>query len=571
MGISADGQVKRVGGPRVRTLLALLALQPGRATTCDALIGAIWGDSLPADPANALQTLVKRLRAVLPEHAAVESDGGAYRLRVAADDIDMHRFTRLAEEGIGRLAAGEVAAAARTLDVAFGLWRGAAFADLADHPELYWHADRLNQLRLHAVEARADAYIALGRARELVASLEAELRDEPLRESLAVRVIHALTAAGRSGRAREVFDATRTQLRRELGVPPSRELVLALDRGEGPAAAPAPALPVRLTSLIGREPDLNRLATLLPSTRLLTLTGPGGIGKTSLALEAATRLAPHWPDGCRLVELAAIGDAATAGEHLLAGLGLRAEPNSLHACPIHRPAVGAKLLLVLDNCEHVLDIAELVADALSRCPDLTVLATSREPLGINGETLFPVRPLASPPPGSAPAQALGSAAVHLFLDRARAVRSGFTLTDENYETIAAICRRLDGIPLALELAAARVHTMTPAQILRRLDDRFRLLAGTRSAVERHRSLYTAIEWSWDTLAAPERRLAQRLWLFPDGATLETLQEVGPGDILGPLSRLVNKSLVEFDGRRYRMLETIRAFVGSTVCSEQSVA
>ncbi|WP_460717931.1 ATP-binding protein [Nocardia heshunensis] len=229
------------------------------------------------------------------------------------------------------------------------------------------------------------------------------------------------------------------------------------------------------------------------------------------------------------------------------------------------------MLLLLDNCEHVLEIAGAVAELLRGYSNLTVLATSREPLGIPGETLFPVAPLAAPAADAAPAEALGSAAVHLFLDRARAVRADFTMTGDNCATIAAICRRLDGIPLALELAAARVHTLTPAQILARLDDRFRLLSGNRAAAERHRSLYTAIEWSWESLGEPERRMAQRLWLFPEGATLEAVQELCRGDAAGPLGGLVSKSLVEFDGRRYRMLETIHAFVGSTLMSQRSVA
>ncbi|MEC3952631.1 BTAD domain-containing putative transcriptional regulator [Nocardia sp. CDC153] len=557
-----------MGGPRVRTLLALLALEPGRVISCDALICGIWGEARPADPANALQTLVKRVRALLPPEAAVESAAGGYRLRIAADAIDIHRFARLVEEGVGAPAQR----AAGALDAALELWRGEPFADLVENADLYWHADRLNQLRLDAVEARADAYLALGRGREVIESLVRELRAEPLRESLAVTLIRAFTATGQAARAREVFDVTRDQLRTELGVAPSPELVAAVEHIGSGTTVVVPALPVRLTSLIGREPDLKRLGEMLSDTRLVTLTGPGGVGKTSLALEAATRAAGRWRGGCRFMELAAVSDAVGAVELIRAELGLSTGPESVHACPIHRPVpADTELLLVLDNCEHVLEIAGLLADLLARCPNLTVLATSREPLGMHGETLFPVAPLAAPAPGAAPAEALGSAAVHLFLDRARSVRPGFTVTGENYETIAAICRRLDGIPLALELAAARIHTLTPAQILTRLDDRFRLLAGNRAAAARHRSLYTAIEWSWESLREPERRMAQRLWLFPEGATLEALEEVCPGDAVGPLSRLVSKSLIEFDGRRYRMLETIHAFVGSTLSSERRVA
>jgi DNA-binding SARP family transcriptional activator len=232
---AADGSTRRVGGPRVRLLLALLALEPGRPVRCASLIDAIWGDAPPAEPANALQTLVKRLRAVLPHGVAVESATAGYRLIVDAEDIDVHRFIRLAGEGTARLAAGAAGPAAHALDAALQLWRGPALMDLADLPDLHWNADRWNELRLNAIEARADAYLALGRGRELAASLEHELRGQPLRESLVVRVIRVLAVSGQPTRAHRVFETTRGLLRTELGVPPSSELEHArneIDRGK---------------------------------------------------------------------------------------------------------------------------------------------------------------------------------------------------------------------------------------------------------------------------------------------------------------------------------------------------
>ncbi|MGW4245381.1 AfsR/SARP family transcriptional regulator, partial [Nocardia sp. NPDC004722] len=227
MGISVEGTVRRVGGPRVRTLLALLALQPGRVIGCDSLICGIWGDTLPADPANALQTLVKRVRAVLPANAAVESAAGGYRLRIDPDDVDLHHFTRLVAAGIDHVSSAEPARAAETLDAALALWRGTPLADLPDNADLHWHADRVNQSRLEAIEARADAYLALGRSREVLNSLEWELRHDPLRESLAIRLIRALIANGRCSRAREVFATTRNHLHHDLGVEPTPELLAA--------------------------------------------------------------------------------------------------------------------------------------------------------------------------------------------------------------------------------------------------------------------------------------------------------------------------------------------------------
>ncbi|WP_460717930.1 AfsR/SARP family transcriptional regulator [Nocardia heshunensis] len=295
-----------MGGPRVRTLLALLALQPGRVIGCDTLICGIWGDTWPADPANALQTLVKRVRVLLPANAAVESAAGGYRLRIESDDIDLHRFTRLIAVGIEQLASGAHARAAETLDVALALWHGSPFTDLADNVDLYWHADRVNQVRLEAIEARADAYLAIGRSRDLLDSLSWELRHDPLRESLAARLIHALTASGRPAQAREVFATTRNHLNNELGVGPSSELQAAAEQigaiarvdrkvqqaGDFGAVRPSETsaraaggaatgvdggvVPARLTRLIGREPELRRLGAMLDGSRLLTLTGAGG-------------------------------------------------------------------------------------------------------------------------------------------------------------------------------------------------------------------------------------------------------------------------------------------------------
>ncbi|NVI87764.1 AAA family ATPase, partial [Actinomadura sp. BRA 177] len=339
-----------------------------------------------------------------------------------------------------------------------------------------------------------------------------------------------------------------------------------------PQAARSGNLPARLTSFIGRDADLERVDELLVRVRLVTLTGAGGSGKSRLALEAAERAS----DAGWLVELAPVTDPAEVAEAVITALGLREMTLIGGPAPAPNPVdrlvsalAGRRLLLVLDNCEHLLDAtARLAGTILGHCPDVRILATSREPLGITGETLWPVEPLAPPPPSAGPEEAMANPAVRLFADRAAAVSPGFAVTAGNVEPVVRTCRALDGMPLAIELAAARLRAMTPAQVADRLDDRFRLLtAGSRTAMPRHRTLRAVVEWGWDLLKEPERTLWRRLAVFPGGATLESAEAVcaGPGldraDVLDVLTALVDKSLLTITGAepRYRMLETIRAY------------
>lgn len=620
-----DDDARRVmlGGARSRALVARLALDAGRAVTSDALIDDLWDGAPPADAANALQALVSRLRKALRGVAVVESVPGGYRLAVLAADVDALRFEELAAGGGRELAAGRAEAAARLLGEALDLWSGQALADLPDLPFAGAAALRLADLRIHAAEDRFDAALRLGRHTEVLAELEDAGTRHPLRERLAGLRMRALYAAGRQADALAAYERTRAALAEELGVDPSaelRETHLAMLRGEfaAPGRAARGRLPARLTSFVGREEELDLLAGLLETARLVTVVGPGGAGKTRLALEAATRHRAHERGRVWFVPLAGVtaperrpgapgraADAVLGGsgrpvEAVLGGserpaeavLGASERPaDSVHGAserlaeavlgavssrdsgppgqraagraedPVERVAdlLGAgEAVLVLDNCEHLLDAAAgFGRRLLDRLPYLTILATSREALAVTGETLCRLAPLAEP------------AAVRLFVDRARAVRPDFELDADTSGPVAEICRRLDGLPLALELAAARLRSMPVGQIARRLDDRFRLLtSGDRAALPRQRTLAAVVEWSWELLSEPEQALARRMSIFPDEAGVAAVEAVcadpdGDGplpaeDVVYVLGSLVEKSIVQGDGR-YRMLETVRVF------------
>ena len=544
------GGTVAVGGPRGRALLALLAADAGRFVSAERLIDGLYGEEPPDGAANALQSQVSRLRGALK--LPIELTSAGYRLRIEPDEVDAHRFARLAGEGRRELAEGDPTRASDLLGEALALWRGPAFADV---PAAEVQATRLTELRAEAAADRVDAEISLGRAADVLDELRTAVAEHPLRERPRAQLVRALHAAGRTAEALAAFEDARRTLAEELGADPGPDLSeahLAALRGE--SAKAATPLPAQLTSFVGREDELRQVADLLRQARLVTLLGPGGTGKTRLAVEAAADAGP-----CVFVELAP-HVADDVPQAVLTALGLR-EGARGRQDPVDRLVSALRdqaTLLVLDNCEHVIAAAaRLVAQLLPACPGLRVLATSREPLGITGEQLAPIPRLAVPPPGAETVEAYP--AVRLFLDRARASDPAFRLTDETAADVVRICAALDGLPLALELAAARVRTLPVADIAARLDDRFQLLArGSRTADERHRSLRGVVEWSWDLLDEDERRLARRLTVFTGGATLAYAEQVcdAPVDLL---PELADKSLVEPSSGRYRMLETIRAF------------
>ncbi|RAO02902.1 Transcriptional regulatory protein EmbR [Micromonospora saelicesensis] len=568
--VLADGREVPVGGPRLRALLALLLLDAGRVVSAERLIDGLYGEHPPRGAANALQSQVSRLRQALPtEYDPVEFHPAGYRLAVDPDDVDAYRFERLAEAGRRALADGDWHRAATVLREALELWRGPALADAIGAAGAPAQAARLDELRLAAIEDRVEADLALGAQSALIAELRELVVAHPLRERSRGQLMRALAALGRPAEALAEFEDARHTLAEQLGVDPSAELAavhLAVLRGEERGSAES-VLPSQLTTFVGREEELKRVGDLLGDRRLVTLTGPGGAGKTRLAIEAAGRV-----DGeVRFVELAGLADGSDVPQAVLSALGLRdaglrapAESGWQTTDRLVEALAERRLLLVLDNCEHVLvDAARLAARLLSACPALRVLATSREPLGLAGEALCPLSGLTVPPLGASVLDADEYAAVGLFAQRAADVAPDFTVTPANVEMVLRICRSLDGLPLAIELAAARLRALSVAEVAARLDDRFRLLStGNRAVSPRHRTLRAVVEWSWDLLDDAEREVARRLTVFAGGATLEAAERVcglPTAEFVDALTGLVDKSFVEMTGGRYRMLETVRAF------------
>jgi predicted ATPase/DNA-binding SARP family transcriptional activator len=564
-----DGTPVPVGGARLRALLGVLALRAGRTVPVGVLVDEVWGADPPADAGGALQALVGRLRRALGADAVASADGG-YRLTAAPDDVDLTRFERLTADGLRALADGDPAKAAGVLDDALALWHGPALADLPDHTA---EAARWETRRLDALRARHTAALTLGHAEQSLPELTALCDAHPLDEPMQALRLRALRDAGRPAQALAAYEEVRRLLADRLGSDPGAELrsvhaeLLAAEAPEPPSGPALGNLPARLTSFVGREADIAAIGADLATARLVTLLGPGGAGKTRLSQEAAEAVRHTASDGVWLAELAPVDDPAAVPQAVLTAIGARetvlhgAGAESIRAVVDGHDPTGRlvehcarrRMLIVLDNCEHVVEAAARLAERLlARCPGVTVLATSREPLGVPGELVRPVEPLPQP------------VALRLLADRGAAARPGFRL-DDDPEACAEICRRLDGLPLAIELAAARLRMLTPRQIADRLDDRFRLLtSGSRTVLPRQQTLRAVVDWSWDLLDAPERDVLARLSVFAGGCDLAAAEAVCGPVALDVLGSLVDKSLVVAapsaeGGMRYRLLETVAEY------------
>ena len=478
-------------------------------------------------------------------------------------------------------------------DAALAEWRAEPFVDFAGEPWAVVEATRLVELRLAAIAERAERMLTLGRYEELVADLEPVIAGAPTRERLVGQLMTGLFNAGRQADALDVYARTRQVLADELGLDPSRELrglmeqILRQDTAITPVAASpstlrrtdpdvrAPGnLPLRLTSFVGRHDDLDRVLQALRGARLVTLAGPGGAGKTSLGVEAARRIGPGCADGVWLVRLASVTEPEMLVHAFADGVGLSIEGGTV----AHRPRdvlvsrlTGRDMLIVLDNCEHLIEpVASLVQAILERCPKVRILATSREALAVPGEVQLAVAPLAVPSEDSPSERVPEFPAARLFLDRAAAVRPDLTADGPALDAVAVICRRLDGIPLALELAAARLAGLQPLELADRVRDRFAVLtSGDRTAEARQRTLRGAVDWSHDLLTQQERVLFRRLAVFRGGWTLTAAEavvtdtELPAQRVMELLERLVRQSLIVLDQTgghsRYRMLETLRQY------------
>ncbi|MDQ3875521.1 MAG: tetratricopeptide repeat protein, partial [Actinomycetota bacterium] len=582
-----DGRV-RLGGRRQRAVLALLLLNANRRVSTDELIDALWPESPPPTASTAVQVVVSRLRKLLEPS---DGDGrpqvlltqpGGYLLRVERDELDVYRWERLVSAGREALAQDRFGLAARLLREALGLWRGTPLADLRYESFARNEIDRLEELRLTALEDRIEADLSLGREVELVGELEGLIREHPLRERFRQQLMVALYRCGRQAEALAAYRDARRTLVETLGIEPGTELQelergilnqdprLASPRAQAKASHP---LPVPATPLVGRDAELDTVVRTLrrPDVRLVTLTGPPGTGKTRLALEAAVALADEF-ERVAFVALASVADPALVASEIAQALGLHEAGGEALVETLADSLRDRRVLLVLDNFEQVLPAADAVARLLASAPRLNVLVTSREALRLSGEREYLVPPLELPDLVRLPDHRSLARfdAVRLFVERVQAVKSGFELTEENAAAVAELCVRLDGLPLAIELAAARGRTLTPQALVPRLGRGLKLLTGgARDLPARQRTMHAAVEWSHALLDPSEQRLFARLSVFAGGCTLDAAEAVcegaeeRSGDVLDGVASLVEKSLLGWSERggepRFEMLETIREY------------
>ena len=564
-----DSRRLAVGGWRQRALLGLLLLHANQVVPRESLIEGLWGERQPDTAANSLQVAVHALRKVLGADRILTREPG-YLVHVEPGELDLERFRRLTERARGEAPVD----GAETLREALALWRGPTLANIDEAAFAGAAQSELEELRLTALEQRIAADLALGRHAELVHELEALVNRNPFRERLRRELMLALYRSGRQAEALEAYRQARRTLMDELGLEPGAELqelerailrqdpALALQAGQVETNLPAP-----LTPLVGRRLELAALTALVrgPEARLLTLTGPGGTGKTRLALEGAWELLSDFRDGACFVDLSPIDDPELVPAQILAALGGDERPGRPILETLKETVRGQELLLVLDNFEQVTDAGPIVTQLLAATPGMKALVTSRVVLHVSGEHEYPVLPLALPDLEHDRVESLArNEAVELFSARARAIKPAFRLTPANSRPVAAICVALDGLPLAIELAAARTRFLEPEAMLERLESRLELLtAGPRDAPARQRTLRATLDWSFELLDGDEQQLLGKLAVFSGGCSLAAAEAVCDADV-DALASLADKSLLRREETpegepRFRLLETIREY------------
>lgn len=564
--VRRDGEPVAVGGARERSLLVLLLLHRNEIVPRDRLIDALWGASPPSSAVNALQVAVHGLRKLLGRER-VRSHHGGYELVVEPGELDLEELERIATR------ARSGAATAADLRRALSLWRGAAAAD-AYADGVRRELAHLDELRVFLLEERIEADLAAGHHGVLVEELESALAEHPYRERLRGQLLLALYRGGRQVEALDAYARARRIFVDDLGIEPGPELrdlqarILRQDAGlDAPAASvvlTGIGLPAPPTPLVGRRLEVGAVASLLrlPEVRMLTLTGPGGSGKTRVALAAAEELAGEFRDGAHFVDLAPLAQAELVLGAIGQAVGVAEVGGQTLRGTLVEALRGCEALLVTDNFEHVSAAAPDVAELIAAVPGLTVLATSRAPLRLAVEREYPVLPLELPSQarGTDPAGLVHNEAVALFKSRVQAVRPDFEVTSENASSVVAICIAVDGLPLALELAAARMKVLEPAALLPRLRDRLDLTARASDVPERQRTIRATIDWSHDLVGAPERRLYARLSVFPGDFSVEAAEAIC-GAELSTVESLVDSSLLHAGGDRFRMLEAVRQHAG----------
>jgi predicted ATPase len=514
------------------------------------------------------------LRNTFGASAAISGTAAGYALDVEEDSVDAIVFERTVRAADESLRANDIDRAAGLIADSLKLWRGRAFADLADDGPLRIEAERLEELRLHAVERRLELEIEQGRSSEVVDELRALTARFPFRERIWQLLMLALYHSGRQAEALAAYRDARRELDDQLGVEPGADLQaleMAILRQEVPTpgrAAWPDTLPEPMTEFIGRDDEIATLEAAITRKRIVTLTGIGGVGKTRLALEVARRVRNLASDGRLFIRLAPFNDEGSVIRAVTSALGIRDGASGDLSERLARAIGDARLLIVLDNCEHVVDAAAMLAGALlASAPNTRILATSRRPLGLPGELEYAVLPLAVPPPESSSADLLRSDAVRLLLRRAYGTDET-NGTEDQAMAAGRICRDLDGLPLAIELAAARAKVLSLNEIAGRLDDRFRFLVSWRRVgAGQHQTLKQAMDWSYELLDPADRTTFETVAVFSDGFTLEAAAAVvSAGDdneALESVTRLVDASLVRVIGgpaeTRFRLLQTVREY------------